>query len=61
MDNNDYEPIQKHKIAALKSSLRFIIDVLDDMNDATYAKVNDLSDPDHGRYADMLDWLQYLG
>ena len=61
MDNSNYEPIQKDKITALKSSLRFIIDVLDDINDTTYARVNDFSDPDHGRYADMLDWLQYLG
>ncbi len=52
--------IEKQKIAALKTQLRGMIDLLDSMNDETYERINDFSDPDHGRFSDLLDWAQYL-
>ena len=56
----DTPVIQKHKIADLQNKVRDIVDLLDSMNDATYDRVNDFTDPNHGRYADMVDWLQYI-
>ena len=59
MDNSNYEPIQKHKIQNLSKMVSDILYLLESMNDATYDRVNDFT-ADHGRYEDLLDWLQYI-
>lgn len=60
MSSSDAPVIQKHKIAELQNKVRDIIDLLDSMNDATYERVNDFTDPDHGRFTDMVEWVQYI-
>lgn len=59
MNNSEYEPIQKHKIQDLSKMVSDILYLLESMNDATYDRVNDFT-ADHGRYEDLLDWLQYI-
>lgn len=57
--NRDTQPIQKNKIQDLSNKVSDILYLLESMNDATYDRVNDFT-ADHGRYEDLLNWLQYI-
>ena len=52
-------PTQYKQVKTLKNQVESVVDYLEQLDDTTYDMVNDFTDQ-HGRYEDLLDWLQYL-
>lgn len=52
--------VDRQAVKELENAVRSVIDILDDMDDATYAAVDDFAGSDDGRYRDIVEWLQHI-
>ena len=53
--------IDRTAVRRLDDAVRNVIRILEDMDDETYRAISDIRvDVDGGRYADMLDWSQFI-
>lgn len=52
--------INRRQVKELKVLLRQVEDLLDAMDDETYAAVNDFADEGQGRYTDIMEWLHHI-
>lgn len=52
--------VDRQAVKELENAVRSVIDILDDMDDATYDAVDDFAGSDDGRYRDIVEWLQHI-